>query len=84
MTVEKAFGEVLRNLRKKKELSQEKLALESNLDRTFISLLERGLRNPSLSTILQISEALDIEPGNLISLVQTSLPKQKGSLGENT
>lgn len=81
MTVEKFFGEVLRDLRKKKGISQEKLALESNLDRTFISLLERGLRNPSLSTIFQISEALGIDPGELVSLVKTNLPNEKNSGG---
>lgn len=69
MKLEKAFGQVLRELRVEKNLSQEKLALEGNLDRTFISLLERGLRQPSLTTIFQISKILGISPSDLMELV---------------
>ncbi len=60
MTDENIFGVVLRSLRTKAELSQEELALESDLDRSFISLLERGLRQPTLKTIFQLVDALDV------------------------
>ena len=73
MKPEEAFGQVLRELRLDKNVSQEKLALKGNLDRTFISLLERGLRQPSLSTILQISEALDVSPSEIMELVSLKL-----------
>ena len=63
MRPEIAFGQILRSYRKKAGLSQEKLAAESELDRTYISLLERGLRQPSLTTILQLSKPLQITPG---------------------
>ncbi|PYV84710.1 MAG: XRE family transcriptional regulator [Acidobacteria bacterium] len=69
MTPEKAFGQVLRDLRTKRNLSQEKLALEGGLDRTFISLLERGLRQPSLITIFQISKVLNLSPDEIIRKV---------------
>ena len=62
MKPENAFAEVLKATRKKHGFSQEKLALQGGLDRTFISLLERGLRQPSLTTILQIADALDEQP----------------------
>jgi transcriptional regulator with XRE-family HTH domain len=68
-----AFGQVLREERKKAGLSQEKLASESNLDRTYISLLERGLRQPSLSSIIQISKALNISAVRIISQVEALL-----------
>lgn len=77
MTPEKAFGIVLRELRKEKNISQEKLAFEGELDRTFISLLERGLRQPSLTTILQISSALGIKAEDLIALVEKMLKCEK-------
>ena len=60
MTDENAFGVVLRSLRTKAGLSQEELALESDLDRSFISLLERGLRQPTLKTIFQLVDALEV------------------------
>ncbi|MCU7907156.1 MAG: helix-turn-helix domain-containing protein [Candidatus Thiodiazotropha sp. (ex Epidulcina cf. delphinae)] len=63
MKPEEAFGDVLRELRNKKNISQETLALESELDRTFISLMERGLRQPSLTTILLLAEPHPGQPG---------------------
>jgi len=55
-----AFGKVLREHRVRVGLSQEKLALSSNLDRSFISLLERGMRQPTLKTMLLLVDALDM------------------------
>ncbi len=55
------FGQFLQSLRKARGLSQEQLAEIAELDRTYISLLERGKRNPSLSCILAICQALDID-----------------------
>ena len=72
MKVEEAFGAVLKAARKEKGLSQEQLALSCDLDRTFISLLERGLRQPSLTSIIALSEALD-KPADL--LVKLSIQK---------
>jgi transcriptional regulator with XRE-family HTH domain len=70
---EDAFGKVLRDLRKKLRFSQERLASESDLDRTYISLLERGLRQPSLITILDISKTLGVSATEIISLVEAKL-----------
>lgn len=55
-----AFGVVLQNMRKTAGFSQEQLALECGLDRSFISLLERGRRQPTLKTILQLLDAMNI------------------------
>lgn len=41
--------------------SQEERAFRAELDRTYISLLERGLRNPTLTTIAALAKALDVE-----------------------
>ena len=69
MEPEKAFGLVLKDLRKSKGVSQEKLALTGDLDRTFISLMERGQRQPSLTTIIRIAEALEMKSSELMDLV---------------
>lgn len=65
-----AFGEVLQNVRKSKGLSQETLAEKSLLDRTYISLLERGLRQPSIKTIFDLSLSLDISPSEFVKLTE--------------
>ena len=70
LTIEEAFGQVIKELRKARYLSQEKLALASNLDRSFISHLERGYKQPSLITIFQLAKTLKISPSQLIALVE--------------
>ncbi len=64
------FGNVLREYRIKVNLSQEKLAELAELDRTYISLLERGLRQPTITTIFYLSKALNIKPHQLIEEVE--------------
>jgi transcriptional regulator with XRE-family HTH domain len=63
-----AFGKVLKRLRDGAGLSQEDLAEKADLDRTYPSLLERGLRSPTLGMFLRISLALGIEPGMLMRM----------------
>ena len=69
-SLEKLFGRALQKLRKERGLSQEKLSFESGVHRTYISLLERGKRCPSLKTIFQLSKALAVEPADLLDRVQ--------------
>lgn len=68
--LESIFGNVLKEVRTEKKISQEKLAEYCDLDRTYISLLERGLRQPTLTTIFKLSKALDIAPNQLIKKVE--------------
>lgn len=64
------FGKVLRELREANYISQEKLAEYCELDRTYISLLERGLRQPTITTIFKLAKALNISPSKLIEKVE--------------
>lgn len=64
------FGKVLRELRESNQLSQEKLAEFCELDRTYISMLERGLRQPTITTIFKLAKALNIPPSQLIEKVE--------------
>lgn len=75
--LEKTFGKVLRKLRVEQNLSQDKLAELSHLDRTYISLLERGLRTPTISTLFSISAALNKSPNRIIKLVEKSINENK-------
>lgn len=65
-----AFGRVLRDRRLAAGLSQEKLALEAGIDRTFVSLLERGGRQPTLSTLWRLADALALMPSDLVRGVE--------------
>jgi XRE family transcriptional regulator, regulator of sulfur utilization len=56
----------MRELRRKQRMSQMKLHMNSGLDRTFISDLERGIQCPSLITILRVAKALNISAATLI------------------
>jgi len=67
-----AFGKTLRKRRMKASLSQEKLALACGLDRTYISLLERGLRQPSLTTLFQIAKSLGVAPSQIVRDVENT------------
>lgn len=66
----KAFGRVLRRLRTEKGFSQEGLAFECGLHRTYISQLERGLKDPSLGTVFKLAKSLEIEPSEFIKQLQ--------------
>jgi transcriptional regulator with XRE-family HTH domain len=70
---EKLFGAILHQLRKGKGLTQQRLALDTALDRSFISLLERGLRQPSLTSLLQLSNALGVKASEIIARVEWRL-----------
>ena len=67
---ETAFATVIREARKERKLSQEALGFESGYHRTYIGMLERGLMNPSLRTILSIASALEIPAGELVRRVE--------------
>lgn len=59
------FGNTIRDLRKQKGLSQEKLADLCNIHRTYMGSVERGERNLSLMNILLLAKGLDVLPGDL-------------------
>ena len=64
------FGKVIKKRRMALGLSQETLAFNTELHRTYISLLERGLRQPTIETIFAIAREIDWEPYELIQQVQ--------------
>ena len=76
MTIEEAFGQVLREIRQDQNISQEKLGFESGYHRTYIGLLERGKKNPSLTTIINIAHTLNIKASDLIKRVEELMNSQ--------
>ena len=63
----KVLAENIKAARKSLDLSQEALALEAEIDRTYISGIERALRNPSLDLIVKLAAKLDKTPGELLT-----------------
>ncbi len=61
------FGNNLRALRLKRKISQEHLAESADLHKNMVGLLERGLRNPSLVTIVKLAKALKVEPAKFFA-----------------
>ena len=58
------IGNRIKEIRSKKGISQEKLALKSELDRTYVAGVENGKRNPSIKSLEKIINALDTDFGN--------------------
>ena len=61
------LGNNVRRLREAKGWSQEVFAEKANLHRTYISGIERGIRNPTLTIIFKIADALGVEPAIIIN-----------------
>jgi transcriptional regulator with XRE-family HTH domain len=62
----KYFGNRIKTIRLEKGISQEQLGQLAELDRTYISGIERGLRNISLINIERLATALNVEPAELL------------------
>lgn len=65
-----AFGRVLRDQRDARKLSQEGLALAAGVDRTFVSQMERGVRQPTLTTLWKLASALGVSPATLVARME--------------
>lgn len=73
MSPQEAFGKVLKDLRLARGLSQEALAHEAEIQRNFVSLIERGHNQPTIGTLWKLAEALDVSPSEMITEVETRL-----------
>jgi transcriptional regulator with XRE-family HTH domain len=68
-----AFGHVLRALRQNAKLSQEQLAFDAEVERNFVSLIERGVNQPSIRIVFKLALALDIPASTMIQLVEEEM-----------
>ncbi len=76
MDIRRVFGANVRRYRLAAELSQEAVAERMGVDRAHVSVIERGLQNATLLTILQASQALGVRPADLL---EDNAPKPKVS-----
>ena len=72
-----AFGDVLRGTRVQVGISQEALGLACEIDRTYVSLLERGERQPTLSTLFALSEQLGVPAESLVQQTSKALRRAR-------
>jgi transcriptional regulator with XRE-family HTH domain len=70
-----AYGRAIRQLRTERQLSQEALAHQADLDRTYVSGIERGERNPSLDNVLKLTDALEVRLSELATLAEDLLER---------
>jgi transcriptional regulator with XRE-family HTH domain len=66
MEIREAFAKNLRRLRQSKGMSQEELAHRADLDRTYISSLERSIYSPSIEVVDRLSTALGVQVADLL------------------
>lgn len=72
-----AFGLVLRRLRKEAGLSQEQLALEAGIERNFVSLIERGINQPTIKVIFKLAGPLNVGPSEMVKAVEQDLAEAR-------
>ena len=70
----KIFGNSLRKIRKSRGLSQEEFAFQCGLDRTYISGLECGIRNPTLKVLTTIANHLEVSLSELLLHIENNDP----------
>jgi len=78
MDVRKRLASNMRRLRQAQGLSQEKFALEHHIDRTYVSGIERGVRNPTITVIAKLAQALGVDVAELLAPAHDSnVPSRK-------
>lgn len=68
MDIKAVVGKNVKQHREAKGLSQEQLAFEADLHRTYVSGVERGIRNPTVLIVAKLADALGVEPSKLLEL----------------
>ncbi len=66
MEIRQIFAENLKRARKAAKLSQEELAFQADLDRTYVSHLEREIYSPTIDVVARLAKALELDPAELL------------------
>ena len=68
--IDKALGQTLKKLRTGRKWSQEKLALEADANRNYVSLIELGRNSPSVGMLFRLCTALGVSPASVLQEVE--------------
>jgi len=71
-----AFGKALRQKRKEVGLTQEQLAHEADIQRNYVSLIERGVNQPTITVIFKLAAALNCSPSTLVAGAEALVSNQ--------
>ncbi len=66
MDIEEAVGMELSACRRRKQMSQERLGFDAGVHRTYVSLIERGIKSPTVGVLFRLCQALDVPPAQTI------------------
>jgi transcriptional regulator with XRE-family HTH domain len=75
LPLEVVFGKVIKSIRISKNITQAQLAIDSTLERSYISELENGKYQPTLTSLFDIARGLKIKPSDLVKLVEIEFEK---------
>ncbi len=73
--MEQAFGREIKKARESLQKSQQNLAFDAEVHRTYISLIERGRKSPTLAVIGRLAKALNMSPSKLLRRVEAQLER---------
>jgi transcriptional regulator with XRE-family HTH domain len=71
--VQQALGVVVRRRREELGLTQEQLGFKTGLQRVYISLIERGINQPTIGVFFKLAHALHVKPSRLLAKVEVEL-----------
>ncbi len=71
-----AFGKVFRSVRNDAKLTQEEVALAAAVDRTFVGMIERGHRQPTIRILFRLAAAVQTTPSVLIQLTEQLVQRE--------
>lgn len=79
MDIKQMIGARIKELRAKKGITQERLSERMEINPKYLSSIERGKENPTLNTLIKLSESLEVDIGEIFSFVEAEDPHKRKS-----
>ena len=79
MDIKQMIGARIKELRTKKGITQEHLSERMEINPKYLSSIERGKENPTLNTLIKLSESLEVDLGEIFSFIEAEDPDKRKS-----